>query len=441
MKIRGLLIATVILAALGGVLYWSDHRKPGVEAAKPSDAAPVILKLEENSITRLALKKKDSPAVLLEKDGPDWKITEPKPLAADQSTASSVVSRVASLSAERLVDEKGADLRRYGLDPPSLELDVTEKDNKAQRLLLGDDTPAGSATYAALVGDPRIFTIAGYNKGTLDKSLNDLRDKRLLPVDAARIGSVEIAGKNLNIEFGQTKDGWQILKPSPMRTDVNAVGALVAKLTAVRMDLGGSGTAKESESAFAHGAPIATVKLTSQSSTQQLQLRQNKDSYYAKSSMVDGVYKVASDLGDAVSQKIDNFRNKALFDFGYADPNKLEVHSGAKVYSLVRSGQDWWDDGKKMDESGVASMISGLRNLSADKFVDSGFTTPEVEATVTSEDGKRVETVLISKAGSVYIAKREKEPALYQLSGASIDDLQKSLAGIKPSPVASKTGK
>ena len=90
MKIRGLLIATVILAALAGVLYWSDHHKPSAEAANPdADAAPSILKLDENSITRLELKKKDAAPILLTKSGSDWKITEPKPYAADQTTVSS----------------------------------------------------------------------------------------------------------------------------------------------------------------------------------------------------------------------------------------------------------------------------------------------------------------------------------------------------------------
>ena len=36
-----------------------------------------------------------------------------------------------------------------------------------------------------------------------------------------------------------------------------------------------------------------------------------------------------------------------------------------------------------------------------------------------------METVLISKHGSDYVAKRENEPALYQLDGKSIDDLEK----------------
>jgi hypothetical protein len=441
MKIRGLLVATVVLAALAGVLYWSDHRKSSAEAAKPSEATPSILKLDQNSITKLELKKKDAPAIVLAKNGADWTITEPKPFAADQSTVSTIVESVASLNSERLVDEKDSNPQRYGLEPPALELDITEKDNKTQQLLLGDATPTGGALYAALVGDARVFTIPEYKKGSIDKSLNDLRDKRLLTVNPSKIASLELSGKNGDIEFGYTKDGWQILKPKPMRTDANAVSEMVEKLTDARMDLSGSTTAKETESAFSRGTPIATVKVKDESSTQELQVRKNKDSYYVTSSVVEGAYKVGSDLGDAVNKRVDDFRNKKLFDFGYADPNKVEIQSGSKTYSLLRGGQDWWDNGKKMDESSVESVISDLRDLSADKFVDSGFTTPEIEATVTSDDAKRTEKVLISKSGSNYIAKRDNEPALYQLATAPVDDIQKSVDGIKPAAPVSKSGK
>ena len=69
---------------------------------------------------------------------------------------------------------------------PALEVDLTEKTNKTQKLLLGDDTPAGSADYAKLDGDPRVFTIASFNKTNIDKSVNDLRDKRLLTLNPTR---------------------------------------------------------------------------------------------------------------------------------------------------------------------------------------------------------------------------------------------------------------
>jgi hypothetical protein len=442
MKIRGLLVATAAFAILAGLLYWSDHRKPSAEAANPADAAPSILKLDENLITKLELKKKDAPEIQLTKSGSDWKITEPKTFAADQSTISSMLSTISSLNADRLIDDKSSDLQRYGLDHPSLEVDVTEKDNKSQRLLLGNETPTGSAAYTALAGDARVFTVAGYHKTSLDKTLNDLRDKRLLTVSPDKISQLEIAGPNGDIEFGRNKDEWQILKPKPMRADSYVVGGLVSKLTDARMDLSGSDSAaKESDSAFAKGTTVAIIKATDETSTEQLQIRKNKDQYYAKSSVVDGAYKINSDLADAVNKKLDDFRNKKLFDFGYGEPTKLEIHSGSKAYSLMRGGQDWWDNGKKIDEDSVSSVVSNLRDLAADKFVDSGFNAPEIEATVTDNDGKKIEKVLISKSGSNYVAKRETDPTLYQLTAASVDELQKSIDGVKPAAPPSKSGK
>ena len=443
MKIRGLLIAALVFAGLAGFLYWSDHHKPSAEAAKPdTDAAPSILKLDENSITKLELKKKDAPPILLTKSGSDWKITEPKPLPADQTTVTSLLSTISSLDSERLVEDKSSNLERYGLASPTFELTISAKDNNTQHLLLGDETPAGSGVYAALAGDPRVFTIAEYRKTSLDKTLNDLRDKRLLTVSPDKVSRLEIAGKNGQIEFGHNQDQWQILKPKPMRADTFAVSELVRKLTEARMDLSASDKAStETESAFAKDTPIATVKLTDESSTQQLQIRKAKDVYYAKSNLVDGVYKVDTSLADALVKKVDDFRNKKLFDFGYSDPNKLEIHTSAKAYSLLRGGQDWWDNGKKMDEASVRSVISNLRDLSADKFVDSGFTTPEIVATVISQDGKRVERVEISKSGANYVAKRENDPALYQLTTAAVEDLQKSVDGIKLAPAPARAGK
>lgn len=443
MKIRGLVIATLAFGVLVGVLYWSDHRKSSAEAGKPdADAAPSILKLDESSITKLELKKKDAAPIQLSKTGSDWKITEPKPFAADQSTVSSMLSTISSLNSERLVEDKSTDFKRYGLEQPSFEIDVTEKDNKTQRLLLGDDTPTGSAVYATLAGDPRVFTVASYAKTSIDKSLNDLRDKRLLTVSPDKLSRLEITGKNGDIEFGRNKDDWQILKPKPMRADSNAVGDLVRKLTDARMDLSAPDkAAKEADSSFAHGTPVATVKVTGESSTEQLQIRKNKDSYYGKSSVVDGAYKLDSAIGDEVNKKVDDFRNKKLFDFGYSDPTKLDIHSPSKTYTLLRGGEDWWDNGKKMDESSMTTLISNLRDLSADKFVDSGFSAPTREIIVTSDNGKRVEKVEISKSGTDYVARRDGDSALYGLSNTTIDNLLKSIDGVKPATPAAASGK
>jgi hypothetical protein len=212
------------------------------------------------------------------------------------------------------------------------------------------------------------------------------------------------------------------------------VGDLVNKLTSARMDTGISDAdAKKAAASFSSAKPVASAKVTSDSGTQQLEVRKSKDDYYAKSSVVPGVYKVTSDIGQALDKKLDDFRYKKLFDFGFDDPNKVEIHDGSKAYFLTRKGEDWFDaTGKKLDSSSVQPLLGDVRSLSAGKFVESGFSTPSIEMTVTSNDGKRVEKVEIAKAGNDYIARRIGDASLYQLDASAVPDLQKAAADLKP---------
>ena len=440
MKLRGLIVAGVVLAGLVGTLYWSNHHKPADTTEASADAPIKILAVKETDISKFDLKKDGAEQVGGERNSAgQWHITSPTPLAADQSAVATLLGTFSSLNSERLVEDKASNLAPYALDAPKLEVDLTEKANKTQKLLLGDDTPAGNGIYAKLDGDPRVFTIPKFDKTSIDKSANDLRDKRLLTLDSDKISQVDLVAKKQEIAFGRNKDEWQIIKPKPLRADSGEVDDLVRALTNARMELGASNDPKKNGPLFAAATPVATAKVTAESGTQELQVRKNKDDYYAKSSAVEGIYKVASTLGQAIDKKLDDFRNKKLFDLGSDDPNKVELRNGSKTYFLTRSGEDWWSgSAKKMDASTAQDLVDKIRELSASKFVDSGFTAAFIDLTVTSNDGKRVEKVSISKAGDKYIAKRENDPTLYQLDSKAVDDLNKSADDLKPAAVPGK---
>ena len=440
MKIQGLLVAVVIFAALSGTLYWSDHHKPSNNTAQASaDTPPKILTVNEGDITRLDLKKKSGDEVVLAKDNSGkWQITAPKPLRVDQGAMTGMLSTLSSLSSDRLVEDKPPDLKPFGLNDPTLQIAITQKDNKTRKLLMGDDTPTGNAVYAKVEDDPRVFTLPTYSKTSIDKSASDLRDKRLLPLDADKLSRVELIAKKQTIEFGRNKDGWQIVKPKPLRADGAQVDELVRTLENAKMDLSSSDDAQKAAAEFASGTPVATAKVTDESGTQELQLRRKKDEYYAKSSALEGVYKATSRLGQELDKSLDGFRNKKLFDFGFTDPNQIEMHDGSKAYLLARIGEDWFANGKKMDATSVSALLDKLRDLSASKFVETGFTDPVIDITVTSNDGKRIEKLLLAKSGGGYIAKRENEPALYQLDSNAVGDLQKAANEAKPTQETKK---
>jgi hypothetical protein len=427
MNIRGLLVAALVLIALTGTLYWSNHHQNESTPSASAAASPKIMNLPEADISAIDLRKKDGSEVAVGKDSSGkWQITRPTTLAADATAVSGVLSTLSSLSSERVVEDHASNLSPYGLSQPSLEAEVTEKDNRKQKLLIGDDTPTGSAAYAKLDGDPRVFTLPSYEKTSLDKGVADLRDRRLLNFDSDKISGLKLTSQKQTIEFGRSKDEWQILKPKPLRADNSQVEALIRTLGEAKMELGGPEDDEKIAAAFRSAAPVAIATVTDGSGTQELEVRKHNNDGYAKSTAVAGVYKVASSLAQGLDKNLDDFRNKKLFDFGFDDPNKIEIHSGPKAFYLTRSGEVWWSGaGKKIDAGGAQSLIDKLRDLSSAKLADSGYSSPDLRLVVTSNDGKRMETVLISKHGSDYVAKRENEPALYQLDGKSIDDLEK----------------
>ncbi len=441
MKFRGLLAAVVILLILAGVLYWSEHRKTPDTTSTATPASPAILIVHPTDVTALTVKQRGAPPVTLVRSGAtNWQIIAPGAFPADSSVVSAMLSSLAPLISQRLVEDKAADLSQYGLTDPTLELDVTTKDNKTSRLLLGDDTPTGDATYVSLAGDPRLFTAASFVKTSLNKSLTDLRDKRLLPVNAASVSSIDLTRKDQTIGFARVQNGWQIEKPASYRTDNFQVDDLLQQLTGAKWDP--SPSTDDAAKAWPKATPVATAKLTGSSGSDTLEVRNDKDGYYAKSNAMPGTWKIdptaTSALDQDLTRTLDGFRNKQLFDFGYADPEKIEYHAGATLLILTRTGTNWLSNGKKMDSDSVENLVTALRDLAATKFVDTGFTTPQIEVTVTSNSGKRVESVQLQNTPDGAIAKREDGPSLYALDSVTIKGLTDAVAGIKPAAPAKK---
>ena len=441
MRVRGLLIAIGLLAVLGVGTWWSNRTKAAEEAKPKSDTAPKLFAIPEDQIAQLSLKRRDGAEIILKKNAANkWEMVQPQPYRVDADAVNGITNSLTSLNAEEVVEDKASNLRQYGLDSPSFELTVAKKDGKTQRLLIGDDTPTGGNVYAKLADDARVVSMNSSTKSTLDKTAQDLRDKRLLTFDSDKLTRVELTSKKQTVEFGKNNQNeWQILQPKPLRADSFQVEELIRKLKDAKMDASVTDEdAKKAAASFGSGTVAGTAKVTDNSGAHTIEVRKNKDDYFAKSSAVEGVYKVSNDLGTALEKGLDDFRNKKLFDFSFSDPSKLDVTRDGKTTSYAKTGEKWFAGTKQVDSASLQGFVDKLRDLSAAKFLDSGFGTPTMELTVTSNDGKRVEKVQISKPGSDYLAKRDNEASVYQLDSKAAEDLMKAAGEIKEAQPESK---
>jgi hypothetical protein len=435
MKPRSLILAAVVLAALSGAVWWAEkHPESGGSSTPATPPATKIADIPQSQIKEIDIAKKGAPVLTLQAENGRWSITSPEQYPADQDAVTSLLSALSPLNADTVVDEKPSSVAQFGLQDPTITVTIHEIDGKTDQFLIGSDVPANSLVYLKLGSKPAVYAVANTFKTSLDKSVNDLRDKRLLTFNTNKLTSLELNSPKGDVAFGKNNQGdWQITKPHPERADSFQVEELLRKLGDAKMDLSASAAdQKNTDAAFAAGAPVGTAKLTDAAGTQSLDIRKDKNDYYARSSVVKGVYKVSSDLGQAVGKPLDDFRNKKIFDFGFSDPTKIEVQQGATTVQLTRSGSDWKMGGKTMDAGSVQNFIDKARDLAATKFVTSGFTTPVATVSITSNDGKRFEKVEFTKTPDGYIGRRENETTLYQFDAKAVNDMLVAAKAIKP---------
>jgi hypothetical protein len=439
MKPKGLLIAVVLLAVLGGGVWYSNKKQAEKDKAPAADAPPKIVSIPEDRFREIRLTKTGAEPIVLNRDSGKWAIVAPQPFPADPEASASLVSALSSVNADKTIADNSADLAGFGLASPAFLVQVIQKDGKRVELSIGDDTPTNSGSYAKVSGDPHVYAVAGFLKTSLDKSVNDLRDKRLLVFDSDKLTRVKLAAKGPAIVFGKNgQNEWQIVEPRPLRADSGQVDVLLGKLRDAKMDL--TAPTEEAAKQFATATTVALALVTDSSGAQAMEVRKGKDNnYYARSSTGPNVYKIAADVGEGLNKGLDDFRNKKLFDFDFSDPTKLDIKNGTIApVTYLKSGDKWLAGPKSLDSASIQNLIDKLRDLTASKFVDQGTGQPVFEAGVTSNNGKRNERVIVSKQGDKYFAQREGEPSIYELDAKSVDDLERAATDVKEAAPAPK---
>ena len=430
MQFRGLLIGVAVLALLGGGVYWSNKSKEAEKTAEPKDASPKLVSIKEPEIVQLEFRKKGVPATIVKRTPAGWQITEPQALMADSDAIQGITSVLANFASDT-ASTPTSDLNAFGLKDPLFTLNIVKKDGKQVAVLLGDNVPVAGSVFAKVADDPRVFTVAAFNRTTLDKTWRDLRDKRLLTFENDKVSRVELDAGGKSIEFGKNQSNeWQIIKPSAYRADTWGVEETVRKLKDLKLDIAvPEADAEKAIAAFGSAKPVGTAKVTDANGTQQLEVRKAGELFYAKSSVVEGVHKVQADLATALAKSVTDYRNKKLFDFGFTDPQKLEMKVGGKSKACGKNGEKWICDGKEVKPETVSGFVDKIRDLSAKQFAEnpSKLTSADIEVTVSTTDAKKTETVRIAgNAGA-----RGDEPAFYELDPANVEAIKQAFDAIK----------
>src|SRR3954468_19131464 len=168
----------VVAGAIAGAAFWvkTDVSK---EETRKEKAAKVFDGLDKSKVRELRVSKEGKlfAAASRPDDKTSWKLTEPVQADADGTVIDAMVSAIGDLKQKTEIGD--GDAKQYGFDPPRIAATVKLDDGKEQSLEVGETNPFDNTIYVRKGGEKTIRVADGWAKSSFEKTLVDLRDKRV----------------------------------------------------------------------------------------------------------------------------------------------------------------------------------------------------------------------------------------------------------------------
>ncbi|HEY7790971.1 MAG TPA: DUF4340 domain-containing protein, partial [Vicinamibacterales bacterium] len=431
-----------VCIGLGAYAYYGQAKKPVA-----ADTHQKVFSVEADKINEVTIDASSGKRTTLKKVDGDWRETVPADAPADAAEASGIVTGLASLDIDRVIDEKPADLKPYGLDKPTMQIGFSTESGQKKQLVIGSKNATGVDMYAKLPDGPRVFLVPSYLEQTFDKTPFDLRDKALLTFDRDKLDELTIATPKQTLAF--TKQGagsWTMDKPLHAAADDLTLENLVGRLQATQMK---SIVADDATDLKKYGLdkPQAQVTLAAGSAQTTLQIgaKAPDGNLYARDAAQPRIVTVEASLLDDLDKAPNDFRQRDLFNFRSYNANDISITRNGKTvaYQLEPgSGKDakntWQEVSPKkapVTDSNMEDLLTQLSGLRAASFVPTtahtGLDKPVVTISVKYQANKNHETVTFGQEGTDVYAARADQPGAAKLDASAFTSAMKALDALQ----------
>ncbi|HWP85044.1 MAG TPA: DUF4340 domain-containing protein, partial [Terriglobia bacterium] len=335
---------------------------------------------------------------------------------------------------------------------------------------------AGYARYARRNEAAPLLLIDNIDdKALIEKTLFDLRDQRILPINQEEAQRIELhfnlkgaqpspeelnRAKQLGLPLRpalivmtkQSNGNWQLDEPR-LRTDYGATNYLFTSVVGGRM----RSLEEENPASLAKyglDRPQIRIDITTASGKQSLlvgnQLTRGEEQlFYAKNTVWPHVFTIYRTVYDQLNQDQVYYRQRYLYDFDQLSAKSLEIQGTPANLRFELRGEQWYQTGnpeKKIDEIKMSNFLNAIHSLrisyypsdEPNRFSAYGLDKPWMTTKVRFGPENREETVVFSRKGGKFYAARLGEPSVYELSSNEPENLEAKIKELlaEPPPAA-----
>lgn len=459
MNLKSTLALFLVLAALGGYVYYTEIR--GHEAQEEADRKKDrVFDFKEEELEKLELftLSDEKAAVRVERTGAekkDWKITAPMATEGDKGAIDGVISSLAYLTSQRVVEENPKDLATYGLKDSPHHISLWLKGKKDPLVLtIGDKSTIGNSYYAYRKDTGKVLILDTSYEQSVQKGLFDLREKKIFPIDDEKAKRIEITRPAESIVLEKVAQGsWRLREPMDVEGSKSAVEDLLRELK----NAAATKFAQEEMTdvkPFGFDQPQAKVKLEFEGSTVPAELTigskgTHENDLFAHSSLNKSVVMVNESVFNALTKPAADFREKNAVVFDHYEVTKVSLVYPDSTITCIKSGDyDWKLEAPEKGEaegSRVDDLLYAADALEAKEFIDApdkemgkyGLDKPKMTLRIWQKGDKEPRVVMIGgedTAKSLTYVKNPAVPYIFMVETSATEDMFPKLDDLKKKP-------
>jgi hypothetical protein len=188
-----------------------------------------ILRFEQDDIDSIVVSGQDR--LTVRRDAGDWQLEEPIASPADSQQVSTLLGAIDFARASGFVDP-GAGEQDTGIESPAWRILLAERDSGSEHeLLIGGPVPDNPGQYYARdTSRAPVFLIDSQIADLVSAPVLDWRDKSIVELDRAGVGSIEIAraGGIAALEIRKAGEEWVLADGRP--TEFGQVSGMLSAL-------------------------------------------------------------------------------------------------------------------------------------------------------------------------------------------------------------------
>lgn len=440
MNIKTTIVLLMVCIAIGMYVWLVE--KPG------QTPAPVTKETVEKSlfdpkpegVDRVELTRKGEPTITLIKEstGDEWNIETPIKAPARKYDAEGVIRAVAEMKYVKEFAAKDAERpseKISGLKEPSAVVKLIKAGKPIGEVLVGERQPTGVGFYVQLAGSDKILVSKEDPSYSLNKKLDDLREKRVLNFLMDKVERVKVEGLQ-NFELAKGEGGkWMMEKPFRGRADKTAVENFIRPLSNLSADAF-KDDAPTSYKLYGLEKPRLKITLETkkeipakakpgdantkpadtqpsiESKTYVVMIGGPTDtkneSFFARLDSAPWVFSLRKTSIDTMAPEAANLRDKTIAVVDSAKVAKIQAETPAGTLDVNKEGEKWlFADKTEADFTLVADLVKTVRDLKATSFVDPATTPvdvdwnkPRAKVTMTLTGEPNPVTVLVGPAST-----------------------------------------